>query len=610
MPSFNNKIHSQVTGTSNSDNIEPSADSTQEKNSANGFGRSIDKTKPNSHLQSEARNPENEGCFPWAKNLISRAVSKTTPQDQLKNQHPPVLNMSATDFKIALDNDFFAEFRGQVMVAEDLNLQGINKYAQLPEQLYVQGKLNLSNAKTEHFPSKLYVGGELKIDGCSHFPSGCKQLEVGNNLDLSGNPDIKQLPEKVHVPGSLILNDCKNLKMLSKKLYVGKDLQAQGCYHLNQFPKDMKVAGNLDFTDCIQLMQIPDAILQHPPGQNTESERHIYCKNTLITLNDTAQDIANRENTTVHLEENARQSLTMIRSWMRKNNHFQKPPNLNLTPNEDKELSTWLKRMPKTKGYKVNKKDYRTRIINILNHMANDAEFREYFFDNQHDTLSSCSDRAMLGVDDFEIRIFLSEANKLSEQKSPASEEKLKLMGGQMLRQGLLDKYFLTVRNWIGHDDLQDMLYFKIHLKDELNLPVKIGSMAAGYICVVKKFDLQHAKKWIEARSTPKHVSEFLKTWEPWQRYHKLGRFNIPKYDNLTQCPPPDTDHQYCAITLDTRGNMVFTEGQSYNYDALVEWGRKNGTLPHIPSKTIDWKNVQRWRLDDHSTDNDEVTKL
>ena len=576
MDPYNNKNQSQVTETVSSHNIEPSTDVKQEKNPAKNFGRSIDKNKPNNHLQSEARNPENEGCFPWAKNLLTRAISKTT-------QKPAVLNMSASDFKIALDNDFFVEFRGQVMVAGDLNLQGINKYAQLPEQLYVEGKLNLSKAKTEHFPSKLYVGGELNINGCSHFPSGCKQLEVGKNLDLSGNPDIKKLPEKVHVPGSLILNDCKNLKMLGKKLYVGKDLQAQGCYHLKQFPKDIKVAGNLDLTDCIQLMQIPDAILQHPPGQNTKSERHIFCKNTLITLTETAQDIADRENTTVHLEENAKETLTIIRSWMRKNNHFQKPPNLELTPSEGEELSAWLKRMPETKGYRANRKDYRNRIINILNHMANDAEFREYFFDNQHDTLSSCSDRAMLGVDDFEIRIFLSEANKLSEQKSPASLKKLKLMGGQMLRHGLLDRYFLTVRDWYGHDDLQDMLYYKIHLRNKLNLPVKIRSMAAGYICLTKKSHVKHAKKWIEQRSTPKHLTAFLKTWEPWQRYHQLGRFNIPKYDNLTQCPPPEAGHQKCAITLETSGDMVHVEGQSYNYNALVDWGaqkRNPATYP------------------------------
>ena len=600
MEPFNNKNQSQVTGTGNSHNLEPSTDFTQEKNSANGFGRSIDKNKPNNHLKSEASNSENEGSFPWAKNLLSRGISKTTPQDQLKNQQPPVIDMSASDFKIALENDFFVGFQGQVMVADDLNLEGIGKNVQLPEKLYVQGRLNLTNAEIKKFPSRLYVGGELNIDGCSHFPSGCQHLEVGKNLDLSGNPDIKKLPEKVHVPGSLILNDCKNLKMLGKKLYVGKDLQAQGCYHLKQIPKNMKVAGNLDFTDCIQLLQIPDTILQRPPGQNTESQRHIYCNNTLIKLNNSAQRIANRENTAVHLEENTRQSLTIIRSWMKKNGSFQKPPNLNLTPNEDQELSTWLKRMPKTMGYKVNKKDYRNRIINILNHMANDAEFREYFFDNQHDTLSTCSDRAMLGVDDFEIRIFLSEANKLSEQKSPASEEKLKLMGGQMLRLGLLDKYFLTARNWSGLDDLQDMLFFKIGLKDTLNLPVKIGRMDGGYISGAKKSDLEDARKYIEQRSTSKHLAEFLQTWEPWQRYHELGRFNIPKYDDLTQCPPPDAGHQECAIMLETSGDMVYAEGQSYNFDVLVEWGRKNGTLPHIPSKTIDWKNVQRWRLDDN----------
>ena len=609
MERFNNNNQSQATRTSVTHNTEPPTDLTQEKNSAHGFGRSIDKTKLNSHLQSEARNSKNGECLPWATSLLSRAISKTIPQAQLKNQQPSVISMSAGDFKKALKNNEFSGFQGQVMVADDLDLEGLAENTKLPKKLYVQGRLNLTNAKIKKFPSKLYVGGELKIDGCSHFPSGCQSLEVGKNLDLSGNPHIKKLPEQVHVSGSLILNDCKNLKMLCKKLYVGKDLQVRDCYHLKSIPGNMKVAGNLDFTNCVQLLRIPDTVLQRPPEQNTDNERHIYCNGTLIALNNTSQDIADRENTAVHLTKDSRQTLKIILTWMKKNGSFQKPPNLTLTPDEDNDLSSWLNGLHETKEYKKNGKDYRNRIINIVNHIADDREFRNFFFDTQYYSTTSCSNRTTLGVEDFETRVFLSKANRLSEQKSPASERKLMKMGAQMFRLGLLEKYFVN-KSWAGAYPIEDMLYFKIHLKDALDLPVKVSHMGGTLFIAANRKDLKDAKKYVRQQSTLENLSRFLQNWEPWQRYHETGRFYIPKYDELTQCPPPDTENQRCPITMETKGDMVCAEGQAYNFDALLKWGRDNSTLPHNPSKTIDWNNIQRWRLDDNLTDNDEVKKL
>ena len=612
MDPFNNNFQSQITGTSDPHKTESPTDFTQEKTSALGVGRSIVKAKPNRHLQSEASSPKNGKHLSAVTSLFSRAISKIKPKAQLKYQQPPVISMSASDFKKALENNQFSGFQGQVMVADDLNLAGFDKNTQLPQKLWVQGKLNLTNAQIKRFPSRLYVGGELKIDGCSHFPSGCQFLEMGKNLDLSGNPDIKRLPEKVHVPGSLILNGCQNLKTLSKKLYVGKDLQVRDCYRLKKIPKNMKVVGNLDFTNCVQLLRIPDTILQHPPGKNTDNERHIYCNGTGVALKDTAQDIANRENTTVHWSQNSRRTFKSIMTWMKKSDSFEQPPNLNLTPYEDKQLSSWLDNLRNTREFSKNSKGYQNRILNILHQIANDLEFRTYFFDTQDYSTTSCSDRRTLGVEEFELKIFLSEANKLSEHKSPESEKMLKEMGSQMFRLELLERYVQSefIANGKSNDEIEDMLYFKIFFKDLLKLPVNVGHMMYAKCSTVREQDLKAAVHYIKERSTSENLSTFLQNWEPWQRYYKTDRFYTPKYDDLKQCPPPDTDHQECVITHETDGDMVFADGQSYNFDALIKWGRLNPHLPHNLTKAIDWNNIQRWRPDDNLTDNDEVTKL
>ena len=612
MDPFNNNFQNQLTGTSDTHKKEPSTDCTKEKTSTDGVGRSTVKAEPNSHLQSEARRLKNGKRLPSLTSLFSRLISKIKPKALLKHQQPPAISMSASDFKKALQNNQFSGFQGQVMVADDLDLIDLDCNAKLPEKLYVQGRLNLTNAKIKRFPSRLYVGGELKIDGCSHFPSGCKFLEVGKNLDLSGNSHIKKLPEKVHVPGSLILNDCQNLIMLSKKLYVGKDLQARGCYFLKKITKNIKVAGNLDFTNCVQLSEIPDTILQRPAGQNTDNERHIYYNGTGIAFKNTSQEIAKRENTTVHWNRNSRRTFKSIVTWMKKNESFEKLPNLNLTPRQDEILSSWISHLRYTREFSKDSKGYQNRILNILHQIADDTEFKTYFFDTQYYSTTTCEDRRALGVGDFELKIFVSEANKLSEHKCPESEKELKKRGSQMFRLHLLEKYIQSNFIALGrsYDPVEDMLYVKIHFKTKLDLPVKVHHMIYSHCVSVKDSDLDAMEHFVNSQSTPENLSEFLKNWEPWQRYYETGRFYTPKYDDLKQCPPPDAAHQECLITMETQGDMVFADGQSYNFDALIQWWRQKPTLPHNPSKAIDWNNIQRWRPDDNLTDNDEVTEL
>ena len=609
MEPFNKSLQRQTTATSNTDNTEPPADFTREKTSAHEFGRSIDQPKPDSQLRSEARNPKNGERSYWLIRLFSRVISIIKPQR--KNQQPPVLTMSASDFIKALKNKQFSGFRGQVMVADDLDLQGFGKDTEFPERLYVQGTLNLTGAKIKRFPTKLYVGGELKIDDCLHFPSGCQRLEMGKDLNLSGNPHIKELPEQVRVPGSLVLNDCQNLKTLNKKLYVGKDLQVRDCYQFKKIPKDIKVAGNLDFTNCVQLSNMPDTILQRPAGQNTDNERHIYCNGTAIALKNTSEDIAYRENTVVHWHQNSTQTSKFILAWMKTTNSFQKPPNLDLTPGEDEQLYSWLDNLRGTQEFFIDEKSFQKRILNILHQIANDTEFKRNFFDTQYYSTTSCTDRRTLGVADFELKIFISEANKLSENKSPESEMKLREMGAQMFRLELLERYIQS--EFIGRnsksDPIEDMLFFKIYFKNTLDLPIKVGHMRYAHYSKVIDSDLKAAENYVKQQSTSENLSTFLQDWEPWQRYHELGRFYRPKYDDLTQCPPPDIEDRTCPITMESKGNMVFAEGQTYNFEALLEWASKKPTLPHNPDKTIDWKNIQRWHSDDNLTDDDEATK-
>jgi hypothetical protein len=71
-------------------------------------------------------------------------------------------------------------------------------------------------------------------------------LYVDGYLDLS-NSNIKQFPNKLHVSSNLYLFDCKQITELPNKLYVGVSLELGGCEKITKLPDDLYVGGYLAF---------------------------------------------------------------------------------------------------------------------------------------------------------------------------------------------------------------------------------------------------------------------------------------------------------------------------------------------------------------------------
>jgi hypothetical protein len=82
------------------------------------------------------------------------------------------------------------------------------------------------------------------------------QYRYNGNLILS-RTNIKKLPDNLYVDGNLNLFNCKQLTELPTKLYVGKNLDLYGCTQLTKLPDNLYIGGRFTL-DNTNIANIPD----------------------------------------------------------------------------------------------------------------------------------------------------------------------------------------------------------------------------------------------------------------------------------------------------------------------------------------------------------------
>jgi hypothetical protein len=88
----------------------------------------------------------------------------------------------------------------------DLKLGGTN-ITKLPNDLYVDGKLYLTNCKQlTDLPSDLYVGKGLSIYGCAQLTKLPDNLYVGGRFTLD-NTNIANIPDNLYVEDNIFIYD-------------------------------------------------------------------------------------------------------------------------------------------------------------------------------------------------------------------------------------------------------------------------------------------------------------------------------------------------------------------------------------------------------------------
>jgi hypothetical protein len=123
---------------------------------------------------------------------------------------------------------------------------GYSKTKSLPDNLEVEGDLDLENTPITSLPNNLSVQGYLNIKGCKNITSLPDSLKVGKDLNLGGT-SISLLPDNLKVNGYLNLESTP-IRKLPNNLEVrgGLNLIATG---ITSLPDSLKVGGELYLTD-------------------------------------------------------------------------------------------------------------------------------------------------------------------------------------------------------------------------------------------------------------------------------------------------------------------------------------------------------------------------
>jgi hypothetical protein len=144
-------------------------------------------------------------------------------------------------------------------------------YPELPDDLVVNGNLNLSDRYIEMLPDNLVVNGSLDLRLTCRFNELPNNLVVKGNLYLNDDFEVKY-PEKMEVQGSISVVHPEDLPenfvvgddlivseyadFLPDNLTVKGSLSLKGT-RIKELPAGLKVFGNLDLTD-LPITSLPE----------------------------------------------------------------------------------------------------------------------------------------------------------------------------------------------------------------------------------------------------------------------------------------------------------------------------------------------------------------
>ena len=136
------------------------------------------------------------------------------------------------------------------VVGGDLTLYDL-KIERLPVGLKVKGILDVSKSSIESLPSGLVVLSDLLARDVKKLTDLPDDIAVGRRIDLTFSP-ITHLPEKLKVNGNLLL-DYTPIKELPRGLVVEGSLSADGST-LESLPGNLKVGRNLVLSSRVKIL--------------------------------------------------------------------------------------------------------------------------------------------------------------------------------------------------------------------------------------------------------------------------------------------------------------------------------------------------------------------
>ncbi len=128
----------------------------------------------------------------------------------------------------------------------------------LPENLRVQGDLDLSGSSLPSLPKGLQVEGMLDCSYCESLKSFDADLKVEGDFILLACTSLSSLPQGLHVGGNLALCHCTSLpSSLPQGLHVGGCLALDNTSLSLSESIEVQLGGDLSLCDCTNVSSLP-----------------------------------------------------------------------------------------------------------------------------------------------------------------------------------------------------------------------------------------------------------------------------------------------------------------------------------------------------------------
>ncbi|WBA83512.1 NEL-type E3 ubiquitin ligase domain-containing protein [Endozoicomonas sp. GU-1] len=488
-------------------------------------------------------------------------------------------------------------------VGENLLLNGCTRLKYLPDDLIVRRSLFLNDCyNLQKLPENLSVLATLSLINCTSLRELPNGMNIPENLYLKGCTNLEWLPQTLKVGRNLTLEGCTELRIASDTLLeIGGNLILKDCTNLGELPASIKLGGDLDLSGCVSLTSLLHWITEL--GWTTENQevrlRKVYLENTGLPAAILAQleheppegmqfYVAEPQGVPERTFRTFEEAFTF---WAKLAKSRSPIPILDLRPDQMQSLTYYLQRLTGTADYqnRVTQRILAQRVLGVMSLLSSNQEIQENALMRIHHATSTCDDRVILALDDLEA-LELSRSAEAMAMQPDSDPTELRALGRQMM---ILDALKVIARRHISTlnyvNPIEVELAFQIGLRKHFNLPGATQYMLFRACSGVSQWHITQAAMEIEQDCTEDALGDFLRTWEPWQKY--LRSLSVPAFEQLQHRVVARI--RECPFCLDKTEQMVVFDDDHYDYHSLRRAFLENSKDPFF-KKPLDWSMVCR----------------
>lgn len=151
------------------------------------------------------------------------------------------------------------------VVRSDLVLCGYRGEVWLPDDLTINGDLDLSSTRVVELPEGLSSRGSILLRGCTDLLRIMENVSSMRGINASGCVRLMEVPGSLEWGAGfpLVLDGCESIEHLRGFERCPGSLSLSGCTGLRELPEGLEVMGDLDLSGCTGLRGLPGRLRVH-----------------------------------------------------------------------------------------------------------------------------------------------------------------------------------------------------------------------------------------------------------------------------------------------------------------------------------------------------------